>query len=179
MPQIWSLLHLERDDTWSVCRVYCQEWTRILMKSLLFSSEFCWIYLRRMTLLVLVSILPLRKNFALKEELDWVIMQLQAGGFWTKWNREMFDEKVSGGHHVRPHLVHSTPGFSAPERRISARASDDGPLSFCLQSLRDRDHFQHNSLRRRETCPTPMCCVTNISDGINQFDHFVKSCRNC
>ena len=56
-----------------------------------------------MTALVFLSILPLRKNFALKEELDWVIMQLQAGGFWTKWNREMFDEKVSGGHHVRPH----------------------------------------------------------------------------
>ena len=30
----------------------------------------------------------------MKGELDWVIMQLQAGGFWTKWNREMFDEKV-------------------------------------------------------------------------------------
>ena len=144
-----------------------------------FPSEFCRIYLRKMTALVLLSILPVRKNFAMKGELDWVIMQLQAGGFWTKWNKEMFDEKVSGGQQVRPHLAHSTPGFSAPERRISNRASDDGPLSFCLQSLRDRDHFQHSSLRRRETCPTPMCCVTYIGDGINQFDHFVKSCRNC
>ena len=35
-----------------------------------------------------------RKNFALKEELDWVIMQLQAGGFWNKWNSEMFNSKV-------------------------------------------------------------------------------------
>ena len=144
-----------------------------------FPSEFCRIYLRKMTALVLLSILSVRKNFAMKGELDWVIMQLQAGGFWTKWNKEMFDEKVSGGHHVRPHLAHSTPGFSAPERRISNRASDDGPLSFCLQSLRDRDHFQHNSLRRGETCPTLMCYVNNISDGINQFDHFVKSCRIC
>ena len=38
---------------------------------------------------------PLRKNFAMKEQLDWVIIHLQAGGFWQKWNREMFDEKVN------------------------------------------------------------------------------------
>lgn len=37
---------------------------------------------------------PLRKNFAMKEQLDWVIIHLQAGGFWLKWNRDMFDEKV-------------------------------------------------------------------------------------
>ena len=36
----------------------------------------------------------LRKNFAMKEQLDWVIIHLQAGGFWQKWNRDMFDEKV-------------------------------------------------------------------------------------
>ena len=43
---------------------------------------------------------PLRKNFAMKEQLDWVIMHLQAGGFWLKWNRDMFDEKVSGSRQV-------------------------------------------------------------------------------
>ena len=37
----------------------------------------------------------MRKNFAMKEQLDWVIIHLQAGGFWQKWNREMFDEKVN------------------------------------------------------------------------------------
>ena len=36
----------------------------------------------------------LRKNFAMKEQLDWIIIHLQAGGFWLKWNRDMFDEKV-------------------------------------------------------------------------------------
>ena len=35
-----------------------------------------------------------RKDFAMTEELSWVIIHLQAGGFWTKWNKEMFDEKV-------------------------------------------------------------------------------------
>ena len=44
---------------------------------------------------------PLRKNFAMKEQLDWVIMHLQAGGFWLKWNRDMFDEKVQCfGHNI-------------------------------------------------------------------------------
>ena len=37
---------------------------------------------------------PLRKNFAMKEQLDWIIIHLQASGFWQKWNRDMFDEKV-------------------------------------------------------------------------------------
>ena len=30
----------------------------------------------------------------MKEQLDWVIMNLQAGGFWQKWNSEMFNSKV-------------------------------------------------------------------------------------
>ena len=35
-----------------------------------------------------------RKDFALKEQMDWVIMNLHAGGFWNKWNSEMFNPKV-------------------------------------------------------------------------------------
>ena len=45
-------------------------------------------------LLNLFTGLPVRKNFALKPQLDWVVFQLQAGGFWHKWNDEQFIPQV-------------------------------------------------------------------------------------
>ena len=48
------------------------------------------------TLLNLYTGLPVRKNFALKPQLDWVVNQLQAGGFWHKWNNEQFIPQVLG-----------------------------------------------------------------------------------
>ena len=38
----------------------------------------------------------IRKNFALKEQLDEVILQMHAGGFREKWKDDMFDPKVLG-----------------------------------------------------------------------------------
>ena len=38
--------------------------------------------------------LPVRKNFALKPQLDLVVLQLQAGGMWRKWNDEQFIPQV-------------------------------------------------------------------------------------
>ena len=46
------------------------------------------------TLLNLYTGLPVRKNFALKPQLDWVVLQLQAGGMWRKWNDEQFIPQV-------------------------------------------------------------------------------------
>ena len=51
-------------------------------------------YTGKQIVLNMFSAFPLRKDFALKEQLDWVIMHLQAGGFWHKWNSEMFNPKV-------------------------------------------------------------------------------------
>ena len=37
---------------------------------------------------------PHRKNFSLKEQLDWVMLNLHAGGFWNKWMLEMYNNNV-------------------------------------------------------------------------------------
>ena len=46
------------------------------------------------TLLNLYTGLPVRKNFALKTQLDWIVIHLQAGGLWHKWNEEQFIPQV-------------------------------------------------------------------------------------
>ena len=46
------------------------------------------------TLLNLYTGLPVRKNFALTPQLDWIVYQLQAGGLWYKWNDEQFIPQV-------------------------------------------------------------------------------------
>ena len=35
-----------------------------------------------------------RKDFELKDELNWVMAQLHAGGFWDKWNSDQFVREV-------------------------------------------------------------------------------------
>ena len=35
-----------------------------------------------------------RKDFELKDELNWVMGQLHAGGFWDKWNSDQFVREV-------------------------------------------------------------------------------------
>ena len=44
--------------------------------------------------LVICQHLPHRKTFSLKEQLDWVMLNLHAGGFWNKWMLEMYNNKV-------------------------------------------------------------------------------------
>ena len=51
-------------------------------------------YLSKEKILEVFAGFTLRKNFSMKEQLDWIIIHLHAGGFWQKWNRDMFDEKV-------------------------------------------------------------------------------------
>ena len=46
------------------------------------------------TLLNLNTGLPVRKNFALKPQLDLIVIQLQSGGLWHKWNDEQFIPQV-------------------------------------------------------------------------------------
>ena len=36
-----------------------------------------------------------RKDFELKDELNWVMGHLHAGGFWDKWNSDQFIREVS------------------------------------------------------------------------------------
>ena len=36
-----------------------------------------------------------RKDFELKDELNWVMGQLHAAGFWDKWNSDQFVREVS------------------------------------------------------------------------------------
>ena len=52
------------------------------------------LYMSKEKILEVFAGFTLRKNFAMREQLDWIIIHLQAGGFWLKWNKEMFDEKV-------------------------------------------------------------------------------------
>ena len=57
-------------------------------------SRYDPFYISKETLRNLYTGLPVRKNFALKPQLDWVVNQLQAGGFWHKWNNEQFSPQV-------------------------------------------------------------------------------------
>ena len=46
------------------------------------------------TLVICQHITSHRKTFSLKEQLDWVMLNLHAGGFWNKWMLEMYNNKV-------------------------------------------------------------------------------------
>ena len=60
-------------------------------------SSYDPFYIGQETLLNLYSALPVRKNFVLKPQLDWVVGALQAGGFWKYWHDEQFIPQVNQG----------------------------------------------------------------------------------
>ena len=52
-----------------------------------------------------------RKDFELKDELNWVMGHLHAGGFWDKWNSDQFIREVSPKEKIIPdtyNTVHKT-----------------------------------------------------------------------
>ena len=52
-----------------------------------------------------------RKDFELKDELNWVMGHLHAGGFWDKWNSDQFIREVSQKEKIIPdtyNTVHKT-----------------------------------------------------------------------
>ena len=51
-------------------------------------------YIGKQVLFNVFTSFALRKDFELKEELDWVMGQLHAGGFWDKWNSDQFIREI-------------------------------------------------------------------------------------
>ena len=88
------------------------------------------------TLLNLYTGLPVRKNFALKPQLDWVVNQLQAGGFWHKWNNEQFIPQVLGLMKIFIIIISTfIPDFYKSEGFLHTNSSDTGPAEICLHPV--------------------------------------------
>ena len=105
--QVQSISNWKRYCVWSnVYRINCKEglvltpekfsffayvsltYQVCLQTANFFLENLTWSYNKR------VQHKPHRKNFSLKEQLDWVMLNLHAGGFWNKWMLEMYNNKV-------------------------------------------------------------------------------------
>ena len=51
-------------------------------------------YIGKQVLFNIFTAFSYRKDFELKDELNWVMGQLHAGGFWDKWNEDQFIREV-------------------------------------------------------------------------------------
>ena len=85
---------------------YTMQTTR-LGKNIFFLNRRDPFYIGEQVLFNIFTGFPIRKNFALKSELNSVISRLHAGGFWQKWNDEQFitqviEEKRSTTNHSLP-----------------------------------------------------------------------------
>ena len=62
-----------------------------------FFTQFCRrdpFYIGKQVLFSVFTGFSYRKDFELKDELNWVMGQLHAAGFWDKWNSDQFVREV-------------------------------------------------------------------------------------
>ena len=84
---------------------------------------------------------PHRKNFSLKEQLDWVMLNLHAGGFWNKWMLEMYNNKVRVscvGILTHCHCADIICVDVSGRSTTASRGSEHVSLWLCICSSRDR-----------------------------------------
>ena len=94
-----------------------------------------------------------RKDFELKDELNWVMGQLHAAGFWDKWNSDQFVREVNERKNDLD-TINTITDFSA--RVCRQNSKETSGLSFLLPT--------------RTAQSQPLCCIPAPLTGNNMED---------